>query len=115
MLQQFVDNYNQTYHRSIKMAPVDVNENNRDLVFKTLYPNNKVKTEPRLKQGDRVRILKQKNIFEKGYTRSWSLEIYKIREAISENSVDYYKIEDLEGNILPRHKYFWELNLVAES
>ena len=115
VLQQFIDNYNQSYHRSIKMAPDEVNENNREQVFKTLFPNNKVKTKPRLKQGDRVRILKEKNIFEKGYTRSWSIEIYKIREAISENNIDYYKVEDLDGNILSRHRYFWELNLVAES
>ena len=97
------------------MAPKDVNEDNRAQVFKALFPKDRVKTKPRLSKGDRVRILIEKNIFEKGYTRSWSLNIYRIKEAISENDVDYYLVEDLEGNILPRKRYYWELNLVAQA
>ena len=115
VLQQFISNYNKTYHRSIHMAPEAVNENNRAQVFKALFPKDRVKTKPRLSKGDRVRILREKNIFEKGYTRSWSLNIYRIKEAVSENDVDYYLVEDLEGNILPRKRYFWELNLVAQA
>ena len=115
VLQDFIKNYNNTYHRSIKMAPVDVNDDNRAHVFKTLFPKDNIKTKPRLKKGDRVRILREKNIFEKGYSRSWSLEIYRIKEAISENEVDYYKVEDLSGNTLSRHRYYWQLNLVARD
>jgi transposase InsO family protein len=115
VLQDFVDNYNKTYHRSIKMAPNQVNENNRDQVYKTLFPKNENHSAPRLKKGDRVRIIKEKNIFEKGYKRSWSLELYKIREALSTNGVDYYKVEDLQGNLIPRHRYYWELNFVSRN
>ena len=115
VLDTFVANYNSTYHRSIKMAPDEVNESNRRQVFATLYPQIKDNTPPRLSKGDRVRILRQKNIFEKGYTRNWSEEIYVIVEAISESSVDFYKIADLEGNILPRYKYYWQLNLVSKN
>ena len=115
ILDQFIRNYNATYHRSIKMAPDQVNESNRSQVFKTLYPKLKDNTPPRLSKGDRVRILRQKNIFEKGYTRNWSEEIYLIVEALSESGVDFYKIADQEGNILPRHKYYWQLNLVSKN
>ena len=115
VLQNFIDNYNKTYHRSIKMAPIKVDENNRAQVFKTLYPKDRLKTTPRLKKGDRVRILITKNVFSKGYTRSWSLEIYKIKEAISENGIDYYKVVDLADNLLPRDRYYWQLNLVARN
>ena len=115
VLPNFISNYNRTYHRSIKMAPVNVSETNRAQVFKNLFPLEKTKTEPRLHQGDRVRLLREKNLFEKGYSRSWSLSIYKITEAISKNNIDYYKIEDLEGNVVPRYKYYWELNLVAKN
>ena len=62
-----------------------------------------------------MRILITKNVFSKGYTRSWSLEIYKIKEAISENGIDYYKVVDLAGNLLPRDRYYWQLNLVARD
>ena len=115
VLDQFIDNYNSTYHRSIKMAPKSVDENNREKVFQTLFPDSKIKTIPRLKVGDRVRILHQKHIFEKGYTRSWSKEIYKVKTATSRNNVDTYTIEDLEGTTLPKSRYYWELNLVARN
>ena len=115
VLDQFVDNYNNTYHRSIKMAPNDVNDNNRKEVFRNLFPNTKDNTPPRLNKGDRVRILKPKTVFEKGYTRTWSLEIYKIAEAFNESGVDFYTVEDLEGNKLPRKKYYFELNLVSRN
>ncbi|RWS19333.1 uncharacterized protein B4U80_11101 [Leptotrombidium deliense] len=39
VLQQLVDGYNSSYHRSIKMAPKDVNIENSKLVFKNLYKN----------------------------------------------------------------------------
>ncbi len=115
ILDQFIDNYNNTYHRSIKMTPNQVNENNRAIVFKTLYPKVSDDTQPRLQVGDRVRLLKEKQIFEKGYTRNWSTEIYKVVKTYTQGSVDFYKIADLEGNELPRTKYYWQLNLVSKS
>jgi len=59
--------------------------------------------------------LKTKNVFEKGYARSWSTDIYTIEKSFVDSGVDYYTIADLEGNILPRNKYYWELNLVARN
>ena len=115
VLDQFIENYNGTYHRSIKMAPNDVNDDNRATVFKTLFPKTKDITKARLNQGDQVRVVKQKNIFDKGYTRSWSQEIYTIVKTFSESGVDFYNISDSAGNILPRKKYYWELNLVAKN
>ncbi len=115
VLQQFIANYNRTYHRSIKMRPIDVNDDNRRAVFQNLYPDAKENTTPRLQVGDKVRLLETKNIFGKGYTRSWTTAIYKVVKAFGESGVDYYQIEDPEGIILPRHKYYWELNLVAKN
>lgn len=115
VLDQFIENYNSTYHRSIRMAPKNVSESNRRQVFRTLYPKIKDDTPPRLSKGDRVRILRQKNIFEKGYTRNWSEEIYTITQALAESGVDFYRISDSSGNLLPRHKYYWELNLVSKN
>ena len=113
ILDQFIDNYNNTYHRSIKMPPNKVTDENRLNVFRTLYPKTKDYTKPRLNKGDKVRVLKQKNLFEKGYTRSWSIEIYVIVKAYNDSGVDFYSIKDSEGNILSRKKYYWELNLVS--
>ena len=115
ILQQVVDNYNNTPHRSIGMAPVKVNHENRESVFKKLYKDNEIRSDPRLRIGDKVRIAKLKTIFEKGYTRRWSLELYKVISAKSRGGVDFYRVADENGNILPRQRYYFELNLVERN
>ena len=115
VLPSLIENYNKTYHRSIKMAPSEVTLDNRAIVFKNLYPNTSDRIKPRLKIGDKVRILEKKNIFSKGYSRSWSLEIYTISSVNSDSKADFYKITDSAGNNLPGNRYFWELNLISPS
>ena len=67
--------YNNTYHRTNKMKPVDVKDSayidSTELRFKKEV-NDK---DPKFKVGDHVRISKYKNIFAKGYTPNWSEEI----------------------------------------
>ena len=64
MLDDIVDKYNNTVHRTIKIKPIEVTGDyyakyNED-------PSNK--KNPKFKVGDNVRISKYKNIFAKGYT-----------------------------------------------
>ena len=115
VLHTIVDNYNKTPHRSIGMPPIKVNRSNTEQVFKKLYKDYAIKTDPRLKVGDKVRIARLKTIFEKGYTRRWSLELYSIVSAKSRGGVDYYKVADENGNVLPRQRYYFELNLVQRN
>ena len=61
-LDDIVDEYNNTYHTTIKMKPTDVKDNTYINADKEI--NNK---DPKFKVGDRVRISKYKNIFTKGY------------------------------------------------
>ena len=61
-LDDIVSKYNNTYHRTIKMKPVDVKSNTYINSGKEI--NNK---DPRFKIGDIVRTSKYKNIFAKGY------------------------------------------------
>ena len=58
-----VNEYNNTYHRTIKMKPVDVKDNTYINLRKEV--NDK---DPKYIIGDHVRISKYKNIFAKGYT-----------------------------------------------
>ena len=71
-LGDIVDEYNNTYHRTIKMKPVDVKDNtyidSMELNSKKEVNNN----DPKFKVGDYVRISKYKNIFAKGYMPNWS-------------------------------------------
>ena len=67
--------YNNTYHRTIKMKPVDVKDNTY-IDFKKEV-NDK---DPKFKVGDHVRISKYKNIFAKGYTPDWFEEGFVIKK-----------------------------------
>ena len=90
-LDDIVKEYNNKYHTSIKMKPIDVKDN-RYINFKKEI-NNK---DPKFKVGDHVRISKYKNIFAKGYMPNWSEEIFVIKKI--KNTVPWtYVINDLNG------------------
>ena len=63
-LDGIVNEYDNTYHRTIKMKPVDV-KNNTDINFEKEVNDKDRKFEI----SDHVRISKYKNIFAKGYTQ----------------------------------------------
>ena len=65
------------YHRTIKMKPIDVEDNTYINVDKEVNDKN-----PKFKVGDHVGISKYKNIFAKGYTPNWSEEIFVNKEMI---------------------------------
>ena len=70
-LDDIVDEYNNTYHTTIKMKPIDVKDNTYNNTSREI--NNK---DPKFKVGDYVRISKHKNIFAKGFMPNWSEESY---------------------------------------
>ena len=74
-LDDIVNKYNNTYHRTIKMKPVDVKDNT--YIDSSEEVNDK---DPKFKAGNHVRISKYKNIFAKGYTLNWSEEVFVIKE-----------------------------------
>ena len=87
-----VNEYNNTYHRTIKMKPVDVKDNTYINFGKEL--NDK---DPKFKVGDQVRISKYKNIFAKGYTSNSSEEVFVIQK-VKNTAVPWtYIISDLNG------------------
>ena len=73
-LDDIVNKYNNTYHSTIKMKPVDVKSNTHIDSSKEINDKN-----PRFKIGD-VRISKYKNIFGKGYTPNWSKEVFVFKK-----------------------------------
>lgn len=77
-LDYFVANYNDSYHRSIKMAPSNVTLENQHEVFNTLYPKNEKPVHCDFEINDRVRIAVQKNLFDKGYVKSMKQKFVKI-------------------------------------
>ena len=75
-LEYFIANYNDSYHRSIKMAPSSVSLENQHTVFETLYPDDEKPAHCDFKLNDRVRIAVQKNLFDKGYIKSALIEFF---------------------------------------
>ena len=66
-LDDIVNEYNNTYHITTKMKPVDVKDNT--YIDSVELHSSK---DPKFKVGDHVRTSKYKNIFAKGYTSNWS-------------------------------------------
>ena len=114
VIDQVARNYNKTPHSAHNMAPQDVTDENRDQVYKKLFPDKQLTTVCKLKEGDKVRALKEKTQFEKGYTQKWSDEIYKIKSVRQSNGVCWYVLEDHTGRELSGIWYYYQLNLVAK-
>ena len=115
VLDQFVQNYNATPHSAHKLAPQDVTHENQQEVYKRLYPHKSIRTVCRLQVEDKVLIIKEKQIFDKGYKANWSEEIYKIHEIRQSNGVCYYYISKLDGELLQGIWYYYKLNLVSRN
>ena len=94
VLDDIVNKYNNTIHRTIKMKSTEVTD---DYFAKDpsieLHPNKK---DPQFKVGDEVRIWKYKNIFAKVYTPNWSEEVFVINKI--KNAIPWtYVVNDLNG------------------
>ena len=108
---------NNSYNRSIGMAPNSVSFENKDEVFENLYGAIGPPTLCKFQIGDHVRIPLDKNIFDKGYSVAWSKEIFKISDKRSDGSVCYYFIRSLDGKKVPGKEFYYEqeLNLVLRN
>ena len=89
VLDDVVNEYNNTKHSTIEMKPIDVGDNN-----KRVYIDEHNEKDSRFKVGDRVRISRYKNIFAKGYTPNWSKEIF-IVDKINDTVPYTYNLKDL--------------------
>ena len=90
-LDDIVNEYNNTKHRTTKMKPIDVKDNTY-INFSKEVNNN----DPKFKVGDHARISKYKNIFAKGYTPNWYEEIFVIKK-IKNTVPRTYVIDGLNG------------------
>ena len=90
-LDGIVNKYNNTYHKTIKMKPIDVKDNAYINFGKEVDDK-----DPKLKVGDHVRTSKYKNDFAKGYAPNWSEEVFVIKKI--KNTVPWtYAISDLNS------------------
>ena len=96
VLDDIVNKYNNTVHRTIKMKPIEVTDD-----YYAEYDERPNKKNPKFKVGDKVRISKYQNFFAKGYTPNWSEEVFIINKI--KNTVPWtYAISHLNGEEITR-------------
>ena len=115
VIDKITQNYNSLPHRSHGYKPVDVTDENRDDVYKKLYPDRHLSVVCKLNVGDRVRKIREKTLFEKGYTQNWSDEIYVITSVRQSRGVCWYKLKTIDGETIPGIWYYYQLNLVSRN
>ena len=118
ILDKVVKAYNSAYHRTIKMAPQDVNEDNAPRVLVNIRKTHKIPSrKPRkgFNEGDFVKIPRKKDRFEKGATSNWTEEIFKIAKSKKTPLKYIYKLVDYDGEPITSIFYPEELNKVKDT
>lgn len=120
VLQDLVSSYNETYHKSIKMTPSEVNQSNEGEVLGNLYgaawKEDKKRKKPKYKEGDFVRLSAVKGVFEKGYMGNWTEEIFVI-DKVKTGAIPQimYKLSDFNKEPIEGSFYSQELQLVSKD
>ena len=110
VLQQFIQSYNNSFHKNIGMKPNEVNKSN---VIDAIYHNISIppKRTVKFKKGDYVRLLGTKKVFDRGYDILWSEQIFIVKH-ILKTTPTTYTVEDLSGESIKGSFYQQELQLV---
>ena len=117
VLQDLVNQYNNTRHSSIKMTPSQASQKkNETQVWINLYPEHDeaIDIKPKFTIGDRVRINKKKKTFEKGYTPKWTEEVFTVT-AVQHTSPVTYTISDYNGEEIKGTFYEPELQKTSQD
>ena len=116
VLPDIIKKYNHTYHRSIKCTPTVARQPAKwKYVYNALYGNAIGKRKPlKFKIGDRVRIIKKKRAFEKGFTPNWTEELFTI-ETIKNTQPVTYTLVDTKGEHIRGAFYTEELQKTKQE
>ncbi len=103
ILPKLLHDYNNNFHRTIKTTPTNASEH-PEKIFDFVMENNdendrnlsKKQLTPKLKIGDRVRVVKYKYIFTKGFVAKWSDEIFVVSQVLP-TAPPTFNLVDLKG------------------
>jgi len=113
VLDSLVNNYNKTWHSSIKMTPVMALKADKNKIFKNLYGFDskrellikKSKNKTKLSEKDLVRVPYKKQAFDKGYYPNWTDETYKIKKVKQKLNKPVFELTDKDNNELKQSFY----------
>lgn len=113
-IQELVDRYNNTKHRTIGMTPLQASNSRKEkMLLKTVYNDKtRIRVKTKFNVGDDVRISNKKYIFSRGYTPQYSLKTYTIYAVNNKFPPTYKLMESHNQKKLAATFYEPELNLV---
>jgi hypothetical protein len=121
ILKNLVDSYNNRWHRSIKMKPIEVNHSNEKEVFRNLYGTNNLinligqRDKGSLDLGNTVRKKYDLTHFDRGYYPNWSDETYTVDRKLPKIGKRQYVVKDYYGNTQNRRFYKEELQKISPN
>ena len=122
ILNQLVDSYNKSYHRTIKTFPSNVNEDNKNDIFQNIYGVGSEreyllskKSKPKLNVGDKVRRKYELTPMDKGYYPNWTDVVYTVTNSMKGKNKPLYAVKVFDGNRLKQRFYPEELQKIKDK
>ena len=124
ILQDTVQSYNQTVHRSLGEAPASISKDNegesrlkqyllRHATDKTKKKRkNKIKRPYRLEIGQTVRLSHVRGLFDREYSQKWTGEIFKIKTCFKREGIPVYRLESWDEEKVEGTLYEQELQSI---
>lgn len=118
-LQEFVDSYNNSVHRSIRMSPVQACNTDPKEVFRNLYNGKTLKElladdgKPVAEEGDLVRLAYPKGTFDKSYFSTFTDDTATVGRVIKKRE-PMYSLLDYRQRPIPRNFYKEEIQVIPE-
>ena len=118
IIQGLVDAYNNSRHRSIGMAPAEVQTKDENRLWVRLFGNGDTHLKPSIPQGAMVRATSHKTIFDKGYMPNWTKEHFTVSQAVpprKETKRRVYKLVDYNDEAVKGSWYPVELQEISDN
>ena len=117
ILPKLVHAYNNSPHRSLKnRSPASITKANESTVWLEIYGGNQKRgKKPKFKVGDRVKLSKAKEIFDKGYLPKWTEEEFFVNAVDTKFLPVMYEVRDHRNEIIRGKFYEEELQLVINK
>ena len=82
VIQDLVDAYNNSLHRSIGITLADVQKKDENRLWVRLFGDGDTNLKPQIPQGAMVRASSHKTIFDKCYMPNWTKEHFTVSQAV---------------------------------